>query len=216
MNDDVKPLEALFLWRLAVGGGADWLKAIKPDLKSAARKKLEADGLIEQSKRKPESGRGRPLYISLTDRGWGWLASHLDSDLNTPSPAGTKVLYQLLLRIKIFLDQNQMSLSDLIAPSQPAPADVEEDPEDRLTKAYYALSHGQANVRVRIADLRQRVSSLARVDFDETLLDMASNGKASLYRLDNPAEVRPEDHDAVLRTASGEERHVVYLGGRGS
>jgi hypothetical protein len=37
-----------------------------------------------------------------------------------------------------------------------------------------------------------------------------------LYRLDNPAEIRPEDRDAVLRTPSGEDRHIVYLGGRGS
>ena len=31
MNDEIKPLEALFLWRLAVVGGGDWLKEIKPD-----------------------------------------------------------------------------------------------------------------------------------------------------------------------------------------
>ena len=90
------------------------------------------------------------------------------------------------------------------------------DVEDRLTRAYFALSNGQTNVRVRIADLRRLLSSIPRVKFDEALLGMASSGKASLYRLDNPAEIRPEDREAVLRTPSGEERHVVYLGGRGS
>ena len=216
MNHEIKPLEALFLWRLAVGGGEDWLKEIKPDPQSPARKRLQADGLIEQGKRKSASGRGTALYISLTDRGWGWLASHLDSDLKTRSPAGTEVLHQLLLRLKIFLEQKQKSLSDIILPGRTTEPPATENVEDRLTKAYFALSNGQANVRVRIADLRQRVSSLDRVTFDETLLDMASSGKASLYRLDNPVEIRPEDRDAVLRTPSGEDRHIVYLGGRGS
>ena len=34
MNREIKPLELLFLWRLAVAGGEDWLKDIKPDPKS--------------------------------------------------------------------------------------------------------------------------------------------------------------------------------------
>jgi hypothetical protein len=50
MSHEIKPLEALFLWRLAVGGGGDWLKDIKPDPQSPARKKLETNGLIEQVK----------------------------------------------------------------------------------------------------------------------------------------------------------------------
>ena len=38
MNHEIKPLELLFLWRLAVAGGGDWLKDIKPDPESPARK----------------------------------------------------------------------------------------------------------------------------------------------------------------------------------
>ena len=216
MNHEIKPLEALFLWRLAVVGGGDWLKDIKPDPQSPARKKLEADGLIEQGKRKPASGRGTATYISLTDRGWAWLGDHLDSDVKSRTPAGTIVLQGLLLRLRAFLDQKQISLSDLLLPSRVPPTSAGEDVEDLLTKAYLTLSNGQTNVRVRIADLRHQLSSMSRTAFDQTLLDMASSGKASLYRLDNPAEIHAEDRDAVLRTPSGEARHVVYLGGRGS
>jgi DNA-binding PadR family transcriptional regulator len=216
MNHEIRPLEALFLWRLAVGGGEDWLKEIKPDPKSSARKKLAADGLIEQVKRKSTSGRGAPLYISLTDRGWAWLGNHLDFDLKTRSPAGSEVLHQLLLKLKKFMEQKQISLSDLILAGQKTDEYCCDDVEDRLTKAYLALSNGQTNVRVRIADLRNLLSSVPRMTFDQVLLDMASNGKASLYRLDNPTEIQPEDRDAVLRTPAGEERHVVYFGGRGS
>jgi hypothetical protein len=216
MSHEIKPLEALFLWRLAVGGGGDWLKDIKPDPQSPARKKLETNGLIEQVKQKPPSGRGTALYVSLTDRGWGWLGSHLDSELKSRTPAGTEVLQRLLLRLKLFLDQKQLSLSDLISPSAIPGNDGGNDVEDRLTMAYLALTNGQSNVRVRIADLRHHLSSISRVKFDQALLDMASSGKASLYRLDNPTEIRPEDRDAVLRTPSGEDRHIAYLGGRGS
>jgi DNA-binding PadR family transcriptional regulator len=215
MNDQIKPLELLFLWRLAVAGGGDWLKDIKPNLEAPARKRLQADGLIEQAKRKPPSGRGTALFVSLTDLGWDWLANHLDADLTTRSPAGTEVLRRLLLRLRIFVDRKQISLADLIMPSETA-ADGVANVEDRITQAYLALAKAQINVRVRIADLRRLLSTIPRPRLDEALLDMAASGKASLYRLDDPTQIHAEDRAAVLRTPSGEERHIVYLGGRGS
>jgi len=216
MNHEIKPLELLFLWRLAVAGGGDWLKDIKPDPESPARKRLQANGVIEQEKRKSPSGRGTPVFVSLTDKGWGWLGNHLDADLSTRTQAGTEVLHRLLVRLKTFIDQKQISLGDLILPGETDETVGGDNVEDRVTRAYFSLSKGQTNVRVRIADLRHLLSSIPRLKLDQALLDMASSGKASLYRLDNPAEIHAEDRDAVLHTPSGEERHVVYLGGRGS
>ena len=216
MNHEIKPLELLFLWRLAVAGGGDWLKDIKPDPESPARKRLQADGVIEQEKRKPPSGGRAAQFVSLTDKGWGWLGDHLDADLSTRTPAGTAVLHRLLLRLKTFIDQKQLSLGDLLLPGTGKSEDDEGDMEDRVSRAYLSLSKGQMNVRVRIADLRHLLDSIPRLKLDQALLDMASSGKASLYRLDNPAEIQAEDRDAVLLTPSGEERHIVYLGGRGS
>ena len=118
MNQEIKPLELLFVWRLAVAGGGDWLKDIKPDPGSPARKRLQADGVIEQEKRKSPTGRGTAVFISLTDRGWGWLGNHLDADLSTRTQAGTEVLHRLLLRLKTFIDQKQLSLGDLILPGE--------------------------------------------------------------------------------------------------
>lgn len=222
MNQDIKPLELLFLWRLAVAGGGDWLKDVKPDPGAPARKRLEASGLIEQEKRKPPDGGRAALFVTLADKGWGWLGDHLDADLRTRTPAGTEVLHRLLSRLKSFLDQRELSLGDLILTSpspspsrQPDGAD-HDDLQDQVSRAYLALSGGRENVRVRIADLRDRLSSTPRARLDQALLAMASAGKASLYRLDNPAEIRAEDRDAVLRTPTGEDRHIIYLGGRGS
>lgn len=69
MNPEWKPIELLFLWRLAVADGGDWKKEIKPDLEAAARKRLESAGLIQVEKRKLPSARGSALFISLTDKG---------------------------------------------------------------------------------------------------------------------------------------------------
>ena len=216
MNQEIKPLELLFLWRLAVAGGGDWLKDIKPDPQAPARKRLEANGVIEQEKRKPPSGGRAASFVSLTDMGWGWLGDHLDADLRTRTPAGTEVLHRLLLRLKTFIEQKQLSLGDLILPNKSEELVGGDNLEDRVTKAYLSLSGGQTNARVRIADLRRLLASIPGPKLDQTLLGMASSGKASLYRLDNPTEIHAEDRDAVLHTPSGEERHIIYLGGRGS
>jgi len=216
MNLQLKPIEILFLWRLAVAGGGDWKKEIKPDLESPARKRLESAGLIEAEKRKSSSGRGTPLFISLTDNGWGWLADNLDCDLNTTSSAGNGVLQRLFARLKDYIDRSQITLGELMLPVDTSGREGMANLEDQVVRAYLAVSNEQTNVRVRLYDLRRALSTVSKSKLDETLLSMASNGKASLYRLDNPAEIRPEDREAVLRTPSGEERHIVYLGGRGS
>ena len=91
-----------------------------------------------------------------------------------------------------------------------------DDSKGRVTAAYYALSAGRANVRVRLADLRRVLAAIPRPALDGALLDLATSGEAALYRLDNPAEIRAEDRDAELRTPSGEELHIIYMGGRGS
>jgi hypothetical protein len=156
------------------------------------------------------------LFVSLTDKGWGWLADHLDADLSSKSPAGNLVLQRLLGRLKEYLGREHLSLADLIVPAPPPTLDGAASPEDQVVKAYLSLSKGQTNVRVRLAALRSALPSIPPGTIDEVLLGMTSSGKASLYRLDNPAEIRDEDREAVLRTPSGEERHIVYLGGRGS
>ena len=160
-------------------------------------------------------------FLSLTDEGWAWLGDHLDADLHTRSPVGAEVLQLFLGRLKTFLDSKNLALGDFMTAAEPPVASTAEtvaadDPKARVTTAYYALSSGRANARVRIADLRRALATIPRPVFDGALLDLATTGEASLFRLDNPAEISPDDREAVLRTPSGEERHIIYLGGRGS
>lgn len=216
MNTEPTGTEILFLWRLALAGGADWLKDIKPDLKAPARDRMEEDGLIEKDQRARE-GRGRKQrYYTLTDRGWQWLSEHLDTPIQTRSPASTGILALLLAKLHAHLDSKGLSLAEFVQPQAEAGDAGRDGLDRRIESAYLSLSQGKPNVRVRLADLRDALPGIPREDLDATLLDLATSGKASLYPLDNPLEIGPRDRAATLRTRSGEERHVVYLGGRGS
>ncbi|WP_165246746.1 hypothetical protein [Paludisphaera soli] len=219
MNPELKPIEALFLWRLAATGGEGWNKEIKPALEAPARRRLEAARLIETAKRKPPDGRAAALHVALTDGGWAWLGAHLDADLNTKSTAGTEVLRLVLLRLKGFLERRDLSLGELLAEA-PAPAfgagAEDGDAAVLASSTYYAITGGRPNVRVHLAELRRRLPAVPRDDLDRALLDLQTKGEATLYRLDDPREIREEDREAVFLTPSGEERHILYLGGRGS
>ena len=83
---------------------------------------------------------------------------------------------------------------------------------DRIANACMKLSRGRANVRVRLAELRQKLAEVSRHDLDQMLLSMSRANRLSLYRLDNPQEIQPEDDAAAVYTASGEPRHIVYFG----
>lgn len=215
MTHAIKPIERLFLWRLAVADGG-WLSDpnLKPQPNAPARKRLESAGLIESSRRRnPKTGRAG-AFLTLTDKGWATLGESLDADLSARTPAGTEVLRLLLLRLKTFLDHRGLSLGDLFVVA--AAPSTEDDLARRVASAYMAISRGETNVRVRLAELRRAVGPVARDDLDQALRDLEASGEASLYRLDNPIEIGPEDREAALRTPLGDERHIIYLGGRGS
>lgn len=215
MSDDPSGIERLFLWRLAVDGGGAWKKDIKPALDSAPRKRLIKSGLIEETKRKP-GDKGRPiLYCSLTDRGWAWLGDHLGDEISTRSPAALEILVQLLHRMQVHLSKSKLTLAEFIKSSQDAVSDPD-DLSERVYAVYLVLSGGKDNVRVRLADLREAMPEVSRDSLDRTLLKLAEARRGSLFPLDNPLEITGRDRDAVLRTPSGDERHVIYLGGRGA
>lgn len=234
-NPEIKPLERLFLWRLAVSDGG-WLSGkeeAKPKLSRAARKRLESIGLIDVTQQKrPTTGR-QASFMTLTDKGWAFLADSLDGDLKVNTNAGTEILRLLLLKLKSHLDRRGLSLGDLFTTDEPRPAAESETTEPAtipirssvdgdgdlarlVARAYQRLSGGESNVRVRLRDLRRDLASIPRADLDRALFDLEARGEASLYRLDNPNEIGPADREAVLRTSLGEERHIIYMGGRRS
>ena len=59
-------------------------------------------------------------------------------------------------------------------------------------------------------------SPTSRDRLDATLLAMATRGGVALYPLENPVEIQPRDREAILLHPTGNERHLVYLGGKPS
>jgi hypothetical protein len=88
-----------------------------------------------------------------------------------------------------------------------------EGDEQRIERVYYQLSGGRPNERVRLATLRAELPDIPRERLDAALLAMATRGGVALYPLENPVEIGPQDREAVLRTPTGHERHLIYLGG---
>lgn len=86
----------------------------------------------------------------------------------------------------------------------------------RIEKAYYKLSKGESNVRVYLSDLRGELSDVPRKRLDSALRGLAGRGKGALYRLDVPWEITPARRAGTLYTRSGEPRHILYYGGKGS
>lgn len=215
------PAETLALWRLAVDGGEAWNKDVRPGLRRDSRDRLAAAGLIEAAKRRAPEGRGAPIHLTLADAGWAWIAANLDAELSSRSPAGVDILARLMRALGRYMARADVPLADLLAPPPAAPALARAPAPDgdlsaRVSAAYFALSEGRPNSRVRLADLRRRLADVPREALDRELLRLDSSGVASLIWFDDPREVRPDDREAALLTPAGEERHIIYLERAGS
>ncbi|MEW4568228.1 hypothetical protein AB1L88_10200 [Tautonia sp. JC769] len=214
MSYEPEPSDRVLLWRLAVIGGDSPLKDLdKPKVDPKVRKRLKAAGFTEEESREPATGRRRVLHLSLSEKGWNYLAEHTTAPLSTRANV-VPVLSGFLAQLDRFLSANNLSLADFFraTPRPIPPADLPQ----RILDAYHHLSDGRGNVRVRLADLREALADVPRPALDDALLHLATSGRAALYRLDNPLEITPRDREAVLMTPAGDPRHLIYLGGHGS
>ena len=59
---------------------------------------------------------------------------------------------------------------------------------EQVRRAYLELSQGQFDVRVRLRDLRGRLSGLSRTQRDEALQGMQRDGWLVLYSNDDPQD----------------------------
>jgi hypothetical protein len=81
---------------------------------------------------------------------------------------------------------------------------------DRIEQACLKLTQGARQTRVKLYDLRASLGGVAREDLDGALLALQREKKLVLYREDNSAALRPEDHQAALLVGN-EPRHLVLL-----
>lgn len=222
---ELDAMQRLLLWRLAVTEKGEFLKEINTSLSATKRKELVRDGyLVEEKKRHPKTGRAA-AFLTLDDKGWSWCHEHLRDELNTRSTQTTPILGRLLGLLADYFDAQeqtnsfgQLVLQALQARHQESSTSPEEPPprgalEENIRAACLQLGNGRRNVRVRLADLRQAVPA-DRSQLDEKLLEMERRGEITLYPLDDPREVGPDDREAILTTAAGCERHILYFGKR--
>ncbi|WP_169975719.1 hypothetical protein [Tautonia rosea] len=225
-----EPSDRALLWRLAVIGGESPLNGLdKPKVDPKVRKRLKAAGFTEEETRKPPTGGRGILHISISEKGWNYLAEHTTAPLSSRANV-VPVLQGFLAQLDRFLTAHNLSLADFfrLKPQSNPPSEPTADPQrngtppptialtQRILDAYNRLSGGRLNVRVRLADLREALADIPRSALDNTLLQLATSGQAALYRLDNPLEIHERDREAVLLTPAGDPRHVIYLGGQGS
>jgi hypothetical protein len=167
-------------------------------------------GLVEAR----SSGRGKAVFLTETGRAW------LDSldDFRVPESGQCAAPFQeLLKRLKRYCDGAGLSLSRLVRDCvEPETAcarlepQVPKDIETEVRNAYFALSSGMSNVRVRLSDLRVRLVHVPRQELDEALTRMQKGGRLALYGLDDPGERTPDDESAALRVGRF-SRYIVYM-----
>ena len=227
MSFEPSPKQALFLFGILFGPTPEWREPMtsqtRPRLHPKECRALISRGLLEEQKR------GRARHLIATDAAWDWANRHLSAELSPGSTAASPILHHVLSQLGAFFARRGLTLADLFSPEAPpddvdAPATLTSDAppprsqdavslvRDQIRATLGRLGHGRAKRRVRLADVREKLSAIPRDRLDAALLAMQSDGELVLYRLDNRAELRPSDHEAALHVG-GAPRHLVYLEG---
>jgi hypothetical protein len=214
MKTDLKPAQAFLIFSMMFGetDAEREPKFADAPIDKKPRDELKKAGFVDVQKR------GRSSHIVLEDKAWDWAASHLDHELPNTAKAA-KVLRVVLRKLGTTLDATDRSLADFVREAKaipalptlaPEPPDSSDgDLEDEVREACLDLTHGAPKQRVRLTDLRRRVSA-PRDALDAALTAMQRAGRLVLFKIENPAELTPADESAALYIA-GNPRHLVYL-----
>jgi hypothetical protein len=200
-------MQTLILWSLLTKpGGASFRKDLKPEVKKLDWEALVQAGLITKADRR------QGYWLEVTDKGWAWAADHLDANLPKRSIAGSTVLQAWLTRLKAFLDARGVALADILRPQHsPKPEAFDYHAlRERIRKAYLEVTGNRLNTRALLSDLRGKLKDIDRAALDEALIQMQREQEASLYRLDNQAEITKADRAAAIYIGQ-EPRHILWI-----
>jgi hypothetical protein len=207
-NSPLTPKQTLFLWNLLVLGDDRPVGQLRPTLVvKTERRPLEEAGFIQLEQH------GRALHILLTDQAWHWAAQESVPSMMI-SKFAAPVLEGLLCRLQPLLQQRQIALAELLAPSPPTttPDIIPDDLPARIRDAYLQLSQGKFMKRVRIADVCQ-VLSVPATALADTLIMMNRDHtqyKLTCMSLDDPTQLGEQDHRHAIMIG-GTPRHLIYL-----
>jgi|GEM_PF-1881964 len=239
MEHQPDPMQSLLLWNLAANQGSAWLADLKSTLaeKSKRTPLIQAGLIVEEKRPRVRAGKraAQAIQLTLEDKGWAWLADHPHAPISQ-SKAAADVLQAVLGIIASHLERNRLALADFMTAeaaeatppsasnSQPASPEAPqhssiEDPdaslgellETRIADAYAELANYRSAARVRLADLRQRLSDWSPEQVNVALQKMTRDGRVVLNRLDNPLEITADDEAAKLVTGLGDPRHIMHM-----
>lgn len=208
--------QTLILWALlARDDAAGFQNELKPEPNKADREALERAGLVSSQK----IGRSRKIWIEVTEKGWAWAADHLNDDLPAGSPAGSAILQAWLKRLKAYMRASNVALYEILGPQRvrvdgshpPVSPDPAYDAlRQRIRQAYLASTGHRTNTRARLCDIRNKLKDVDNAVLDEALKRMQNEQEASLYPLDNKAEITDADRAAAIYFGS-EPRHILWI-----
>lgn len=155
--------------------------------------------------------KGKALYLSASDATWRWVGEHLGDELPRTKTAFL-IMNTLRGRLAHYLAVKRVPLSDVLAPEPDSREGTvaSPPPAEQVRRAYLELSQGQFDVRVRLRDLRPRLTKLSRLQQDEILLGMQRDGSLVLYPNDDPQD-RNSDDEAAAIILGDRHRDLVKL-----
>ena len=222
--------QTLILWALLVrDGAAGFQKDLKPEPDKLDREALEARGLIKVEKR----GRYKAVWIAVTKDGLTWAENNLAAPLPGGSTAGSAILQEWLRRLSVYLSGHNVPLASVLGLQDGAPSDEKGKHHDtpatpppptpplapppdyaalraRIRQAYFDLTGGRLNARALLADIRAKLADVDRATLDNSLKRMQHEEEASLYQLDNKAELTDADRAAAIYFGS-DPRHILWI-----
>jgi hypothetical protein len=215
MSFQPTPKHKLALWNLLITGDMPAKSQIKPELSPAERQALVDAGLIKLVPRKQlrEEGltdlKGSAEHIVLADKAWDWATENFTSEFpKGNTSAATPVLQKLLAQVGRHLQAHNFSWAEFLRTESQTIGDLEET----IRAACAKISGDRYNVRVRLSELRPRLSNFTRVEVDKALNEMELSEEIVLMPIDDPQGIKPEDEDAAL-DIGGSKRHILYMKG---
>jgi hypothetical protein len=200
--------QALALWALLGVGGSAFGGKLKPEIEKPERDALLSLGLITVEKRQ------KSFWLDVTDRGWDWAEQHLADALPDKTFGGALILRAWLTRLQGFMRARQIRLAEVLAPQTPPVEPGNGEPpypqlRERIRAAYLEITGG-FNQRALLRDIHARLSDIGRSTLDAALKRMQREQEASLYQLDNRAEITDADRIAAIDVGS-EPRHILWI-----
>ncbi|MGH3248148.1 MAG: hypothetical protein ACRDOI_18385 [Trebonia sp.] len=155
---------------------------------------------------------GRAYAHELTDAGWHWCAAELSVGLRGKATSMEGALYAVLGGLARHLDATGQSPADIFrrrSADEAASSPQGEDVEKLVMETYHELA-AEPGEFVKLRELRDRLSVVARPDLDSALEGMYRAQRINLVPQANQQALTDADRQSALRVG-GEFKHLLSV-----